>query len=73
MGNNNRFAFKGGMLIDGTGKPPVEDSVVVIEGKKIVQIADTETANVLSGAKVIDISGNTIMPGMIDTHASLMP
>ena len=56
-----KLAFKGGLLIDGTGKSPVEDSVVVIEGKKIAQIADTETSNILSGAKVIDISGKTII------------
>ncbi|MGE5397597.1 MAG: amidohydrolase family protein [Chitinophagales bacterium] len=61
-----KIAFIGGLLIDGTGKPPVENSLVIIEGKKIAYAGPmTEIGEQF---EKIYIDGKTIMPGLIDAH-----
>ena len=61
-----KIAFKGGILIDGTGKEPIKNSLVLIEDKKI-KYAGAMT-EIESDYEQIDITGKTIMPGLIDTH-----
>jgi imidazolonepropionase-like amidohydrolase len=53
-------------LIDGTGKPVVKDSLVLVEAGKI-EYAETGKA-VDPDYELIDIAGKTIMPGLIDAH-----
>lgn len=61
-----KLALKGGILIDGTGKDPIEKSLVLIDGQKIAYAGpDKEIA---PEYEVKDISGNVVMPGLIDTH-----
>ncbi|MCF6460340.1 metal-dependent hydrolase family protein [Clostridium sp. Cult3] len=60
-----KVAFKGGMLIDGTGET-VEDSLIIIDGKKIQYAGPKVDVDV--DCEIIDITGKTIMPGIIDTH-----
>jgi len=62
-------AVLGGKLVDGTGAEPVEDSAVVIEGKKIKSVGKRGEVEVPSGAEVIDASGMTVMPGLIESHS----
>lgn len=62
----NKFAFIGGLLIDGTGKNPIKDSLVLVVDKKIEYTGpkkDFERDYIK-----IDISRKTIMPGLIDSH-----
>lgn len=61
-----KIAFKGGMLIDGTGKEPIENSLVLVEDGKIKYAG--EEIHIDSDYEIVDISGMTIMPGLIDTH-----
>lgn len=42
---------------------------IVIKDNRIVSVGPRNSANVAAGAKVIDVSGDTIVPGFIDTHA----
>jgi imidazolonepropionase-like amidohydrolase len=58
--------IKGGRLIDGTGTEPVEDATVVIEGTKIKAVG--KDIEVPKEAKVINATGKTVMPGLIDSH-----
>lgn len=58
----------GGTLIDGTGKPPIRDSAVVIVGSKIVEAGPAGDVEVPRDAEVIDATGKTVMPGFIDSH-----
>lgn len=61
--------FKNGNIIDGTGKAPFQGSVL-IEGDTIIAVGEQadQVAATKSGVKVMDISGKTIMPGLIDAH-----
>ena len=62
----------GGTLIDGTGRPPVKDSVVILEGDRIVAVGGREEVAVPEGAEVIDASGRTLLPGLIDAHTHFL-
>ncbi len=55
-------------IIDGTGAAPLEDQTVVISGGKISIIGPTAATTFPSGAKVLDLKGFTIMPGLVGMH-----
>ena len=54
-------------VIDGTGKPARQNQDVAIKGDRILSIGPTSSAHP-SGAKVVDMSGKTLMPAMINAH-----
>lgn len=64
-------ALTGARLITMNGNEVIEDGTVVIEGNRIKAVGSAASTPVPAGARVIDCSGATIMPGMIDTHAHL--
>ena len=68
----HRLAIVGGYLIDGTEGPPVEHSVVLVEGERIVHVGTTLDTEIPEGVEVIDARGRTVMPGLNDTHVHLM-
>lgn len=59
-------AFVNGLLINGTGKEPIPSSLVLVEDKKIIYAG--EQKEIPTDYQVMDISGQTIMPGLIDSH-----
>lgn len=61
-------AVVGGMLIDGTGGPAVEDAVVVFQGGRIQEVGTRGDVSVPRGAQVVDAKGKTVLPGLIDGH-----
>ena len=62
------LAIVGAQLIDGTGADPVADAVVVIRDGRIVAAGPRETTTIPDGAEAIDATGQTIIPGLVDTH-----
>lgn len=61
-----------GRIVDGTGKPAFEGSVLVEGGKiKALGVAADDQAKAQPGLKRIDATGQTVMPGLIDTHCHL--
>src|SRR5262249_10276936 len=65
------IAFRGATLIDGTGAPPIPNSLLVVEGERIVSVgvATPEAmAKLPSGAQVVAADGKWIVPGLIDAH-----
>ncbi|MBW2059203.1 MAG: amidohydrolase family protein [Deltaproteobacteria bacterium] len=68
MGENSFLAFAGGTIIDGTGKDPVEDAVLVVHGAVIEAVGSRGEVEVPAGCEVVDVSGKTVMPGMFDCH-----
>ncbi len=63
--------LRGGWLIDGTGRDPVADAGLVINDGTIAQVDRTDRLRMAPGARVIDLDGQTIMPGLIDCHTHL--
>jgi hypothetical protein len=63
--------IQGGKLIDGTGRPPVENSVIVIQNGRFQAVGAHDAVSISAGAEVIDVSGKTVLPGFIDGHGHL--
>jgi imidazolonepropionase-like amidohydrolase len=63
--------LQGGRLVTMKGDEVIENGTVVIENNRITAAGPSNAITVPGGAQVIDVSGKTIMPGMIDTHAHL--
>jgi imidazolonepropionase-like amidohydrolase len=66
------IAVVGGRVIDGYGQAPIENGTVLIKGERIVAVGSKAEVPVPAGAKVIDASGRTVIPGMIEMHAHLI-
>ncbi len=64
-------ALVGATLIDGTGGPVLEDSVVLLDGDVINAVGARGAVAVPPDAEVADLSGLTLLPGLIDTHDHL--
>jgi imidazolonepropionase-like amidohydrolase len=62
-------AIMGGRLIDGTGRPPVEDSVVLLRGGKIVAAGPAANVPIPRGAEFVDAKGKSVLPGLWEMHA----
>jgi imidazolonepropionase-like amidohydrolase len=63
------FALGGARLIDGTGRPPIDDAVVVVRDGRIAAAGPRASTPVPRGVRLIDVSGATIAPGLWDMHA----
>ena len=62
-------ALTGATLIDGTGAPAVSDSVVLVQDGKITAAGPRGKVSIPKDAKIIDLPGKTIIPGLWDMHA----
>ncbi len=63
------IAVKAGTLIDGTGAAPVHGAVILVEDGRITAAGPNVT--IPRGARVIDLSDATVLPGLIDAHVHL--
>jgi imidazolonepropionase-like amidohydrolase len=63
------LAFTNANLVDGTGAAPVPGMTVLIDGKKIAKVG--KDLAVPADARVIDLAGKTLLPGLMDAHAHL--
>ena len=65
-----KTAFVGGQLITGRHKDPVQDSLVMIDRGEFLYAGErnNDMTPFLDDFEVIDCTGKTLMPGIIDTH-----
>src|SRR5947209_11148307 len=66
------LVIAGGTLINGTGNPPLENAVIVVEGERIKSVGKRGEVAIPKGNRVIDVKGKTILPGLIDGHCHLL-
>ena len=67
-----RLALVGGMLLTGYDVPPTHHATVLIEGNKIIAAGPSSQITVPPGTTIIDTTGRTMMPGLMDLHVHLM-
>jgi imidazolonepropionase-like amidohydrolase len=58
-------------VIDGSGAAPSEDQTVLLESGKIREIGPAASLAVPQGSKVIDLSGQSVIPGLVGMHDHL--
>jgi imidazolonepropionase-like amidohydrolase len=66
-----RLAVRAGRLVDVEAGRVLNDQVILIEGERIVSVGPAATAVIPAGVPVIDLSGATVLPGLIDVHTHL--
>jgi imidazolonepropionase-like amidohydrolase/Tol biopolymer transport system component len=64
------LAFVGGRVVTmrAGGDEILEDGVVVVEGNRIKAVGTRAGIPVPAGARVVDVSGKTVLPGIVDAH-----
>ncbi|MCU0447704.1 MAG: amidohydrolase family protein [Microscillaceae bacterium] len=65
--------LKGARIITMKDKEIIEKGDILIENNRIKAIGASGTLNVPQNAQIIDVSGKTITPGFVDTHAHMWP
>ena len=58
-------------VIDGTGAAPMADSTVLVRGGRIAAVYPAGSRPVPNGARVEDVAGKWVIPGLIDAHVHL--
>ncbi len=62
------LAFTGGRVVTMKGDEILEDGVVVVEGNRIKAVGRKGSVAIPAGARTIDVTGKTVLPGLIDAH-----
>jgi imidazolonepropionase-like amidohydrolase len=64
-------AIRAGHMVNVTAGKVVHDQVIILRGDHIEAVGAASTVQIPSGAKVVDLSGSTVLPGLIDTHTHI--
>jgi imidazolonepropionase-like amidohydrolase/Tol biopolymer transport system component len=64
-------ALKGARIVTMKGDDVIEEGTILIENNKIIAVGKVADVAVPANARVVDVTGKTIMPGLIDVHAHL--
>ena len=68
---DGKIAFKNVRIITMKGDDVIENGTILIDSNKITAIGNAAAIQIPADAKVFDLSGKTIMPGIVDVHAHL--
>jgi imidazolonepropionase-like amidohydrolase len=55
-------------LVNGTGSSARDDQTVIVSGARIQAVGPTATTPVPAGARVMDLTGHTVIPGLVSLH-----
>lgn len=66
--NEGSIAFVGATIIDGTTAPALNDGVLLVTDGRIQAVGARADVGIPESARIIDVSGKTIIPGLINAH-----
>lgn len=69
---DKRLFVRAGTLIDGVADTPRRDALIVADGERIVDVGDYRDDLVPAGARFVDASHATVLPGLIDAHVHML-
>jgi len=61
-------AFVGARIIDGSGKPAVENATLIVRDGRVEAVGPASAVKAPAGAQTINLAGKFIIPGLISTH-----
>ena len=64
-------AFEGARVVVGDGSAPIENATIVVRDTRIEAVGPAGSVQVPEGAGRVDLSGKTVIPGIIDAHVHL--
>ena len=62
------LALVGGIVVDGTGAPPIPDAVVLIRNGRIEAVGPASQVQIPEGAQRVNLMGRTLLPGFVNAH-----
>ncbi|MBW3566625.1 MAG: amidohydrolase family protein [Proteobacteria bacterium] len=65
---SSRIALVGGQVITMNGEEVIDNGVVLVENNRISAVGTRNDVSVPRGFETVDVSGKTVMPGLIDVH-----
>ena len=65
------FAVTADRLVDGTGRAPIRDAAVVVDGERIVAVGPRTETVIPQGAERLDLGDRTLLPGFVDAHSHI--
>ena len=67
------LAFTDARVWDGTGRPPIEDGVVLVRDGRITAVGSASQVSIPSGAEVVTLDGRWLIPGLVNAHGHVGP
>lgn len=64
-----KLALVGAKIVTMKGDEVIDDGVIVIDGNRIAAVGPKSSTEIPGDAKIIDVAGKTIIPGLVDVHA----
>ena len=65
------IVFEGARLITGDAVPAIENSAFIVEGDRFTRVGRRGDVQVPAGARRVDLTGKTVMPGKVDLHGHI--
>jgi imidazolonepropionase-like amidohydrolase len=65
------IAIKAGSVVDVEGSRVLRDQLIIVTGERITAVGPAASTPIPAGARLIDLSGSTVLPGLIDAHTHL--
>ena len=62
------YAMVGATIVDGTGRPPIVDGVVVVRDGRIADVGPRASVTIPEGMLSVPVAGKTLIPGLWDMH-----
>ena len=69
--NPQKVALIGARVIDGRGRTPIENGVVLMAAGKIQAVGKKGAVKIPGDARQVDVTGKTLMPALVDLHTHL--
>ena len=63
--------FEGARLITGDVVPPIENSAFTVQNDRFTSVGRRGAVPVPAGARHVDLTGKTVMPGKVDLHGHI--
>jgi imidazolonepropionase-like amidohydrolase len=64
--------IRAGVLIDGVSSAPKQNQLIIIRGNRVESVGEAASRKLPEGARVIDLSKATVLPGLIDAHTHIL-